>query len=425
MVCFARRKKTGVENILKKLYCARNSICKVGRRTTIILLLIIFSFAGTGGIFNPSPVHSVEDRGAEEEVVDVDLDFMEEYWQQIEGDVEEYFPSLHWRDIYNRFLDEDEEGGFPHPREFLTGLSRMFMGELLLNFRFMGKLLVLAVAAAFLRNLQTSFESQGVAWVTQSVVLLAMVALILPGFIALVNMARDTVEGMVDFMLGLVPVLLMLLSSLGSLSAATMFHPALVFSVHFFSTIINNVVFPLVFFSAALYLVNHFSPHLRLEKLADFFKDLCVWGLGLLLTIFGGVITLQGMAGTVTDAVTLRTAKYLTGTFVPVVGKMLADSVETVAGASLLIKNGAGLAALIILIITIAFPLVKLFALVIIYKAAAALVQIVGETSLGECLNTMGNCLTLVMASLAVVSVMFFLSIMIIVGSGNALLMLR
>ena len=49
------------------------------------------------------------------------------------------------------------------------------------------------------------------------------------------------------------------------------------------------------------------------------------------MTIFVGILTVQGVAGTVADAVGLRTAKYMTSAFVPVVGKVLSDAVETVA----------------------------------------------------------------------------------------------
>lgn len=383
----------------------------------LFLAQICFVSTATAGSLEEETI-PVEEPGER----DLDLRFMEEAWQEIEGDVEEYFPSFHWRHIVDWIRGEEDP---PEIKELFQGLSRLFLGEVLLNLRFMGKLLVLAVAAAFLKNLQGSFESKSVSWLTRGVVFLSMIGIILPGFTGAIDMARQTITGMVDFILALVPLLLVLLSSLGSLSAASLFHPLLIFSVHFFSTVINNVIFPLILFSVALSLVSHFSPELRLGKLADFFKDLCVWGLGLLLTLFMGIVSIQGVAGTVMDAVTLRTAKFLTGTFVPVVGKMLADSVETVASGSLLLKNGAGIAGLIVLGMSIVFPFIKLFVLMLVYKATAALVQIVGEGALGDCLNTMGNCYTLVLASLVAVSLMFFLAVVIIVGSGNALVMLR
>lgn len=353
----------------------------------------------------------------------VDMRFMDEYWKEVEKEVSEYFPRLHWREVVEWV--KPGEKNWPRMEEVFQGVVRYLFGEVLLNFSFMGKLLVLAVAAAFLKNIQSAFENQNVAWMTQGVIFIVLIGLVLPGFIASVEIASSTIDLMVDFMLALIPILLILLASLGSISAAAIFHPVIIFSVHFFGTMIRNIIFPLIYFSVAIGLVHHLYPHIKLGKLSDFFRDLCVWGLGLMMTLFVGLVTLQGVGGTVADAVTLRTAKYLTTAFIPVVGKMLADSLETVASASILFKNGVGLAGLITLIMITIFPTLKLLALVLIYKVTSALVQFVGETPLGDCLNTMGNCLILVMASVAAVSVIFFLAVVVIVGSGNALLMFR
>ena len=39
----------------------------------------------------------------------------------------------------------------------------------------------------------------------------------------------------------------------------------------------------------------------------------------------------------------MRTAKFLSGTFIPVVGGMFADAVEVVIGSALILKNAVGL----------------------------------------------------------------------------------
>ncbi len=143
------------------------------------------------------------------------------------------------------------------------------------------------------------------------------------------------------------------------------------------------------------------------------------------MTIFTGLLSIHGVASSVGDAVTIRTAKFMTGAFLPVVGGMLTDAVETVATATLILKNTVHLSGLLLLFYIVVFPLFKILALVFIYKLAAALIQPLGETTLCDCLNTMGNCLALVFAAVAIVSVMFFLAITIIAGASNTSFMLR
>ena len=104
---------------------------------------------------------------------------------------------------------------------------------------------------------------------------------------------------------------------------------------------------------------------------------------------------------------------------------MLADSVETVLGYSLLVKNSATIAGLVMLLLMIIFPLLKLLALVLIYKLSGAVVQPLGETALGEALQTMSNCLILIFSAVATVALAFFIGIAIIIGASNATVMLR
>ena len=346
---------------------------------------------------------------------------VENYWRELETEMGEFLPKWDIGDIW----EKNEGGIIPGIGEILKGLSRYLFREIVTNYGLLGQLILLAVAAALLKSLQGSFSSEEVARLTEAVAFFVLMGLALKSFTVALEIGRNTVDSMVNFMLALLPVLLTLLASMGHVTSAGLFHPFIIFSVNLMASLVHNILFPLIFFATILYMVNHFSPHFKINRLADLFKDISTWGLGLMLTLFVGLLTIQGVAGGIGDALTLRTAKYMTGAFIPVVGKMLADAVETVLGYSLLLKNSATIAGLLILSLIVAFPLIKLLALIIIYKFSGAVLQPLGETTLGEALHTMGNCLVLVFAAVATVSLAFFIGIAIIVGASNAAVMLR
>ncbi|RQD76957.1 MAG: hypothetical protein D5R97_03350 [Candidatus Syntrophonatronum acetioxidans] len=154
-------------------------------------------------------------------------------------------------------------------------------------------------------------------------------------------------------------------------------------------------------------------------------RDASLFVITFCLTIFVGVLGISGVAGSVSDGITLRTAKFLTGTFVPVVGRLVADAVDAVVGASLLLKNGLVLTGVLILFLITVFPLIKIAAMIFIYKLSSALIQPLGETAICDCLNTMGNCLLLIFAAVTAVCLMFFIVVIIIMGAGNVAVMLR
>jgi stage III sporulation protein AE len=154
-------------------------------------------------------------------------------------------------------------------------------------------------------------------------------------------------------------------------------------------------------------------------------RTISVGCLGVFITVFLGVVSVRGIGSAVVDGVTIRTAKYIAGNFVPVVGKMFSDASETVISASLLVKNAVGLAGLIILLILCAFPALKIMALAFIYNLSAAVMQPLGDSPIIACLDTIGKSLIYVFAALAVVGLMFFLAITMLIAAGNLSVMMR
>ncbi len=352
----------------------------------------------------------------------LNLHFFDEYWREVEQEAGEFFPGLSWRDAFSWV---QPGGSMPGIQDFLNGIYRYFMAELLLNIRFMGNLLILAVLAAFLQNLQESFDNSSISWLTKGVVVMALMVFIIPGFTAAINMAGGIVDTMADFSLSLLPVLTLLLASLGGFSSEVIFRPAIIFSINYFSMIIKNIIFPMIYFYTVVALAHNIIPQLRIGEVAKFFKDLCALLLGLSMTLFVALVSLKGMLGTVGDAVTLKTARYMSAAFIPVIGKILGDAVETVAGASLLLKNGITVAGLVVLGMMTVFPLLKLFALLIIYRLGAALISLLGESVVADCLTVMGNSIMLTVAVFAGSIVIFVMSVLVITASGNILVMLR
>ncbi len=346
---------------------------------------------------------------------------VEDYWHELEQELGDYLPSWSIQDLYRH----EGERFIPGLGELFTGLVRFFLRELLANIKLMGQLLLLAVAAALLKSLQGAFGSHEVARLTEAVVFFVLLGIALGSFSLALDIGREAIESMVNFMFALLPVLLTLMASLGHITSAALFHPLIIVSVNVMASLVRNVFFPLILFATILYLLNHFSPDFKINRLASFLKDVSIWGIGLMLTIFVGITGVQGVAGSIGDAVSLRTAKFMTGALIPVVGKAMSDAVETVLGYSLLLKNSATITGLIILAMIIVFPLIKLLALIMIFKFAGAIVQPLGENNLADALDTMGSCLTLIFAAVATVALSFFIGITIIIGASNMVMMLR
>jgi len=388
------------------------------RKYVSVLCLIILLLC----LISPVVAQDAHDM-AREQADKIDLGDIEAFWIELERESGEYLPDFNWREVFSWFRPDG--ASVLSLSEVFNGLWRFLWREIVINLNLLGKLLFLAVVAALLKNLEKAFANESIAVLTQSVVYLALIMIAMQSFSVAIGLGRQTVNSLVEFMLAVIPLLLTLLASLGNMASAAIFRPLIIFAVNAIAAMVRDFVFPLIFCTTILGITNHISPRVTVGKLSELFKNVAIWTMGISMTIFTGLMSIHGVASSVGNAVTIRTAKFMAGAFLPVAGKMLADSVETVASATLILKNSVHIVSVIIIFYLVIFPLLKVLALVFIYKLAAAIIQPLGETSLCDCLNTMGNCLSLVFAALGVVSVVFYLAITIIAGAGNASVMLR
>ena len=303
-------------------------------------------------------------------------------------------------------------------------LSCLFK-ELATNIHLMGKLLFLAVLCALLQNLQNSFEQSSISLLAYSVCFIFLCVISLNAFYNGLTLARETVGNMVGFIEALLPLLLSLLAGVGALTSAALLTPLMLLVISVTSIIVKDIILPLLFLTAVLECVNYLSGKYGLSNLTGVLKQAGMMILGFVLVVFIGIVSIQGVAGSIADGLTLRTAKYATATFIPVVGKMFADTVELVMGASLLLKNAVGIFGVVAIALLCALPLIKLISLVVVMKIAGALIQPMGDEKMTKCLDAMGNNLLLVFGALLTVALMFFLIITMIIAAGSVAMMLR
>lgn len=390
------------------------------RRDTrhLILFFILFLLAGTTRVFADSPAEEWIKHQAES----LPKDQVETYWESLMKDYGGFFPDQKVPSFMDILLPGGE--GFS-VKSVLAALGSFMWHEVLYNGKLLVTIVMLSIMSMILETLQSAFERKTVSKVAYALCYMVIIVLAINSFNVAIGYAKEAIDRMIDFMMAMVPLLFALLASMGNVITVSVTHPLIIFMINTVGTLIHTLIFPLLFFSAVLHLVSSLSDKYKLTQLANLLRNISVGFLGVLLTIFLGVISVQGITSSVTDGVTIRAAKYVSGSFIPVVGKMFADATDTVISASLLIKNSIGLVGVIIILFLCAFPAIKILVLALIYKVSAAVMQLLGDSPITTCLETIGKSMLYVFAALAVVGLMFFLAITIMLTAGNVTVMMR
>jgi stage III sporulation protein AE len=271
---------------------------------------------------------------------------------------------------------------------------------------------VLAMICVLLQNLQSAFAESTIGRLSYGITYLVLITIAVSSFILVVETGKTAIEQMVTFVQALLPILLTLLAAMGGVTSAAFIHPFMMVALAVITTIISTIVFPMIHFYAVLSIVSHISEKFKVSQLAGLIKDITMGIMMLCMTLFVGALGFQGVTGVVADSLALRTAKFLTGSFIPVVGHMLTDALEAIVGTS-------------ILLVIWVFPMLKILVIGIIYRLAGSLVQPFGESQIGDALQTMSRCINLVFAAVAAVGLMFFIGVSIIIALGNITIMMR
>lgn len=132
------------------------------------------------------------------------------------------------------------------------------------------------------------------------------------------------------------------------------------FSV-FLSSVIGNfadkLFVPIVSALLSLNLLSSFSFENYRDKLIKTIRRLVVVLLSFFSTIFTGIITTQSILASTSDSVALKGIKFISGTFVPIVGSGVGEAISSVFSSFVMMKNTLGV-FVIIVILLINFPVI-------------------------------------------------------------------
>ncbi|MCL2616917.1 MAG: stage III sporulation protein AE [Defluviitaleaceae bacterium] len=291
----------------------------------------------------------------------------------------------------------------------------MFFREISAFSGIMRNILVMAVLSAILKNLTDSFKTAEVGDLGFVVVFALMVVLIFQAFYIGVSAATSMISSLTGIMTASIPVLIALMVFSGNVAAPFVISPTLAFYAHITATVINYVITPLIIVGVVMTIVNCLSERDILKNFAKLIMTTCAWGLGIIAFSFGLVLSLQKIASPIAAHLVGRTARTAVEA-VPIVGGVISGAADMVAVWAQAARSGV-LVALIIMVGIVCFAtVIKLVALVFIFKLTAALIAPICDKRLVECINTVGSFTLLLLGGVATVVCMFMLMAIILLS---------
>ena len=324
-----------------------------------------------------------------------------------------------------KHLLNDAIKGELNTNQLLKNIFPLLGNEIKDALKVMGSILIIVLIHSVFKSISDNLNNKSVSQITYYVQYILIATVIMTNFSSIISMTKEAVGNMISFIQLLFPFLMTLMLASGSVVSVNLIQPIILFIINLISNIFQSIIIPIVLVGTALAIVSKISDKIQIDKLSKFVKSSAVWVIGILLTIFVGVLSVEGTLGSSVDGITAKTVKAAVSSFIPVVGKVLGDAVDTVIGCSAILKNAIGIVGVIIVIAICITPILKLAVITIIYHLTAAICEPIADSKIVSLISQMADTFKILLAIVCSISVMLIIGITLVINISNTGLMYR
>lgn len=228
------------------------------------------------------------------------------------------------------------------PAQFFHSIWQLVLEKLKQPMTTFCAVLGTVLLCALLDCLKTSLWEGNLSSAFSAVAAVCTSAAIAAPIINCITTTAGAIRDCSNFILAFVPVFSSVVTAAGQPVTATTYTVFLFGACQVVSQVVSGTLVPLMGIYLALCIVGSLTPGIDIVSVAKVIKSTVCWSLGFLLTIFVGLLSLQTVVASGSDTVVAKTAKFLIGSFVPVVGSALSDAFVATQGYMKLLKATVG-----------------------------------------------------------------------------------
>ena len=236
---------------------------------------------------------------------------------------------------------------------------------------------------------------------------------------AAIRASVSAMKGCTVFMTAFVPIFAAVTASSGNAATSVSMSALLLGAAQAVSFIANFIVIPLMGGYLAITIASAVSPVISNSGIAEGIKKLSFWIMSLTSTVFIGILSIQTALGASADRLSVRTAKFIIGSAVPVAGTALSEALTTVTAAMGTLKASIGIYG-VIACAAIFLPLLAelfIWRLVLTVSFSAASLFSLGKIS--AVIKGIDSVISVLIGIILLILAVFIISLTIVVGAAK------
>lgn len=366
-------------------------------------------------------------------------DSSSEIFDQLNLSVFDQINNLNWADLESALSNITDEFNIFNSISFkekvqsiidgnyFTNYNNIFAALFSLIFNNVTKyipLMFTVVGVALLGQFVDSFRSKssdGVGDVIHFVVYGVVVILVVAGFKNMINITSSSLNIIKTLTDAIFPIMLTMLTAVGGVVSVGIYKPTIAILSGGVTALFAGFIYPLFIFSFVLVVVGNITQSVKLKSFNDFIFSLFKWTIGFVFTLFGAILSLQGISAGRHDGVSVRATKFAIKTYIPIIGGYLSEGLDFILLGSILIKNAVGVGGLILILTSVLSPIIQLVIFKLMLQLSGAILETVGANRISSFINQCSKVILIPIVMLLGVVFMYILMIALFMCTANVI----
>lgn len=319
----------------------------------------------------------------------------------------------------NNISPDDPEGITSlSPKTVIAYMTEKLKHSAAAPLRLFGTVISVVILAAAGGAAADVVQSGGSEKIYRTVAVLAAVGVTVPSLESCIDTAAQTLVQGSDFLVCYVPVFTGIAAASGNVTASAGYNLTVLLLAQAAVKIASDVLVPVISVCMAMNIIDAVNPAFSLSSITGLLKKWTSLFLGLIMTVFTGLLSIQSIVGTSADTLGVKAAKFVVSNFVPIVGSAVADAYTTMRSGLGLLRGATGAFGIIALCVTLLPPILETLCLYLAMTAGEAAAELFGANELGRFFGGAASLLAMTGAVLACFVVMFVISTVILMAAG-------
>ena len=301
----------------------------------------------------------------------------------------------------------------------IKAIGKLLGKELTESLKMIVSILIIIIIHSILKSICENLGNEQTGKIGYFVQIIILITILTKVYSGIIEQVKQTLEQLSSFVYMLIPLYMSLNIAAGNITTATSAQGIILVATNIITNFINQFLIPIVIIATVIGIISNISDEVHMNKLSKYMKSTAIWILCIFLTIFTCVLSMESNLGKGVDNLTLKTSKTVVSSTIPIVGKILGDTLESVLSCTNVIKNAVGALGIVAVFVIGVVPILKIGVVTMFLYLISGVAEIVADQKIVYVLEQMGDSCKVLLASIASVSMMLIIGFTITMKIGT------